>query len=238
MIRMIEKEIEIEFNKGTNLSKKSTRKKIYDRLEKKIVMTPTAPVQDINYRKLQDNAITQTRDRFEQKYYEKLRNDLYLEAVKTYPLLKSGDIVTIFYRDKGKQASVTGKLFNIHLYENVSVDNTVVSFIDMDETQQQLFTPKSVENLRRQYIEKKIIAMEKYKTEAKMKYLREQYLESLEQIFAANEKNGYIYQKQDKEWWTPRFTFLQYLNKYAVKQKAIARKKINQALAELGVTGN
>ncbi|MBR2428202.1 MAG: hypothetical protein IKB16_15820 [Lentisphaeria bacterium] len=234
-IAYINQTIKREFDKGINLSKKSTRKKIFDTLGHQLVMTPANSLQEVNCKKIRNAAIVMMNEEFHGYDAEKLKRELYEEAKRKYKFLREGDIVTVYYRFNGKQTSVTGELHHVELYKKVSVDNTVVSFLDMDDIQQQLFADKSVESLRTRYVKEHFKALEEQHYNKKRKYLSRQYQKLLELACSNNEKCGYIYNDNENQWWSVRFTINRILDDYAGKQQKIMKQRIENALTDLGI---
>ena len=134
-INIIDTTIKQEFDKGVNLSKKSSQKKIFGLLEKKMILTPTEPLQEIDWKKIRKTAVLMMEEEFHGYDEVKIKRELLRKAEAKYKLLKEGDTVTIFYRNNGKLTSITGELHHVELYNNVSVNNTTISFIDMDDVQ-------------------------------------------------------------------------------------------------------
>ena len=235
MLNKIEKTIKRDFDRGINLSKAVNQEKILNQLKKEMVFNPSTSLQEIDFVKLRHLSIRMMQSEFVSYNESKIRQSLYKKAEELYKYFNEGDTVTIHYRFCGKLTSVTGRLHNIKLYENVSVDNTVVSFVDMDETQQKLFVMKSVEMLRDRYVDSHFKEMEQRHHSDQKDFLETQYAKLLEQAFARNEKNGYFYNKKEKQWWSANFAFRHYLNYYSGKQKQIMKKRINDALNDLGL---
>jgi hypothetical protein len=234
-LNMIEKTIKHNFDRGINLSKAANQEKILKLLRKEIVFTPATSLREVDFLKIRQLTIRMMQSEFISYNESKIRQNLYKKAEELYKCFNEGDIVTIHYRFCGKLTSVTGRLHNIKLYENVSVDNTVVSFVDMDETQQKLFVLKSVEMLRDRYVESRFKELEHRHYYDQKDYLETQYAKLLEQAFRQNEKNGYFYNVKVKQWWSANFAFRHYLNYYSGKQKQIMKKRINEALTDLGL---
>ena len=234
-INIIDTTIKQEFDKGVNLSKKSSQKKIFELLEKKMILTPTEPLQEIDWKKIRKTAVLMMEEEFHGYDEVKIKRELLRKAEAKYKHLKEGDTVTIFYRNNGKLTSITGELHHVELYNNVSVNNTTISFIDMDDVQQQLFSPKSVETLRDRFVNSNFKSLEKQHIIAKTDYLRRQYAKLLEIAFRKNEKNGYLYNEAENKWWSARFTIRQSLDAYSAKQKILMKKRIESALTDLGI---
>lgn len=235
MLNAIEKTIKRDYDRGINLSKAGNQEKILKKLKKEMVFNPSVSLQEIDFEKIRQLTIKMMQSEFVSYNESKIRESLYRKAEQLYKCFNEGDIVTIHYRFCGKLTSVTGRLHNIKLYENVSVDNTVVSFVDMDETQQQLFVLKSVELLRDRYVDSHFKELEQRHLSDQKDYLETQYAKLLEQAFTRNEKNGYFYNNKEKQWWSANFAFRHYLNYYSGKQKQIMKKRINDALNDLGL---
>ena len=235
MLNMIEKTIKRDYDRGINLSKADNQERILKKLKREMVFNPSAALQEIDFEKIRQLTIKMMQSEFISYNESKIRESLYRKAEQLYKCFNEGDIVTIHYRFCGKLTSVTGRLHNIKLYENVSVDNTVVSFVDMDETQQQLFVLKSVELLRDRYVDSHFKELELRHLSDQKDYLETQYAKLLEQAFTRNEKNGYFYNSKEKQWWSANFAFRHYLNYSSGKQRQIMKKRINDALNDLGL---
>lgn len=235
MLNMIEKTIKRDYDRGINLSKAENQERILKKLKREMVFNPSATLQEIDFEKIRQLTIKMMQSEFISYNESKIRESLYRKAEQLYKCFNEGDIVTIHYRFCGKLTSVTGRLHNIKLYENVSVDNTVVSFVDMDETQQKLFVLKSVELLRDRYVDSHFKELEQRHLSDQKDYLETQYAKLLEQAFTRNEKNGYFYNSKEKQWWSANFAFRHYLNYYSGKQRQIMKKRINDALNDLGL---
>ena len=235
MLCMIEKTIKRDYESGINLSKADNQEKILKKLKEKMVFNPDASLQEIDFENLRQLTIRMMQSKFGSYNESQIRESLYRKAERTYKCFHEGDIVTIHYRFCGKLTSVTGRLHNIKLYENVSVGNTVISFVDMDETQQKLFVSKSVEMLRDRYVDSHFKEFEQRRFSNQKDYLKAQYAKLLEQAFKKNEKNGYFYNMKAKQWWSANFAYRHYINYYSGKQKQIMKKRINDALTDLGL---
>lgn len=234
-IALIDQTIKEDFDHGINLSRQDNQKRIYKKLGGRMRLKSDAALLVIDYDRIRNTAIMMMEDEF-QKYDAKgIKDKLYSDAAGKYKLMAEGDVVTVFYRSCGKVISVTGKLHHVNLYKDVTVDNTVVSFVDMDDIQQQLFVAKSVELLREKYVNSHFKVWEQHYIAKQKDYLKRQYATLLNQAFEINEKNGYIYNCREKKWWSPQFTIRRYLDTYAGKQKVIMKKRINDALSDLGI---
>lgn len=234
-IALIDQTIKEDFDHGINLSRSDNQKKIYKKLGGRMRLKSDAALLVIDYDRIRNTAIMMMEDEFQKYDAKAIRKKLYDNAAVKYKLMSEGDTVTIFYRSCGKVISATGKLHHINLYKDVTVDNTVISFVDMDDIQQQLFVSKSVEMLREKYVNSHFKAWEMHYIAKQKDYLRRQYAALLNQAFEINEKNGYIYNCREKKWWSPQFTIRRYLDTYAGKQKVIMKKRINDALSDLGI---
>jgi hypothetical protein len=203
-------------------------------LKKVIIFNPAEPLQEIDYEKLRKLSIRMMRKEFISDNEAKMRESLYKKATEVYKSYNEGDIVTIHYRFCGKMTSVTGRLHDIKFPQNVSVGNTVVSFVDMDEMQQQLFVSRTVEQLRDRYVDSHYKELAQKRLSDQRDYLKSQYELLLEQAFKKNEKNGYFYNSKQQQWWSANFAYHHYLNYYRGKQKQVMKKRINDALTDLG----
>jgi hypothetical protein len=235
MLNLIEKTVKRDYDRGINLSKAENQEKILKKLKKEMVLNPASSLQEIDFEKIRQLTIRMMQKEFISYNESKIRESLYKKAEQMYKCFNEGDVVTIHYRFCGKLTSVTGRLHNIKLYENVSVDNTVVSFVDMDEMQQQLFVLRSVELLRDRYVDSHFRELEQRHLSDQKDYLETQYAKLLEQAFKKNEKNGYFYNAKEQQWWSANFAYRHYLNYYSGKQKQIMKKRINDALTDLGI---
>ena len=235
MLNMIEKTIKQDYDRGINLSKAENQEKILKKLKKEMTFNPVESLEEVDIEKLRKLSIRMMQKEFIGYNEFKMRESLYKKAEQIYKCFNEGDIVTIHYRFCGKLTSVTGRLHNIKFPENVSVCNTVVSFVDMDEMQQQLFVSRNVEQLRDRYVDSRYKELAQKRLSDQRDYLESQYALLLERAYKKNEKNGYFYNIKKQQWWSANFAYHHYLNYYSGKQKQIMKKRINDALTDLGI---
>jgi len=167
---------------------------IYDKIGAEMPLTPTEPKVQVDLKKLNAQAYDKTKKKFNADP-EKLKAQFVAEAEEKYPLCELRDKVTVAY----KRGVVTGILYKVNR-NNILVNNTTISFIDMDKMTRSRFDPQFNKDLRDQYVQERC-------NESNLEFVRYQqsiFDDLLATANGENEKNGYIFVKQGEKWVTAK----------------------------------
>ena len=177
-----------------DLTNSAVIQSIYDKIAAEMPLAPEQPLVQVDLKELNAKAFAKAKKKFRTDP-EKLKAKFAAEAEIRYPMAKLRDKVTVDY----KRGSVTGTLSRI-TSSNILVNNTTVSFIDMDKETRSRFDSQFNEDLRTRYVQERL-------NEFKLEFTRYQ-----QKIFEAllvkangeNEQKGYIFVKREMRWMTAK----------------------------------
>ena len=205
-----------------DLSNPAVVQAIYNKVGKEMPLTPTEPLMQVDLKKLNKEARAKALEKFKASPV-KLKNKLTAEAEEKFPLAKIRDKVTVIY----KRGTITGTLYKIGS-NNILVNTTTISFIDMDKLTRGRFDPQYNADLRAQYVQEHL---GDYNQEFN-NYQQKVFESLLAEANGENEKNGYIFLKRREAWKTAQEVTASELTpeierykKMKAKQERIRRKR-------------
>ena len=201
---------------------------IYDRIAAEMPLIPQEPIIQVDLKKLNDEARAKALEKYKTSPV-KLKNKVVAEAKKKYPMDQLRDKVTVVY----KRGSVTGILYRINA-NNILVNNTTISFVDMDNQTRSRFDAQYNQKLQDQYIQERL---NQYSFEFS-RYQQTVFESLLAEANGENEKNGYIFLKRREIWKTAKeiasaelTVEIDRYKKMKAKQERIRRKREARELA-------
>ena len=173
-----------------DLTNEAVIQAIYDRIEAEMPLTPTEPKVQIDMKELNAQAYVRAKKKFKIDP-EKLRAQFVAEADAKYPMCTLRERVTVVY----KRGRVSGTLYRINR-NNILVNSTTISFIDMDKQTRSYFDAQFNKELKEQYVQERLQAS----NQEFVRYQQKVFEELLATANGENEKNGYIFLKRGEKW--------------------------------------
>ena len=212
-----------------DLTNSSIIQSIYDRIGEEMPLVPEEPLIQIDLQALNEKARAITEKKY--KYYtrKEMEEKLRPKAQEKFPMDKLRDRVTVNH----KRGTTSGTLYRITA-NNILVNNTTISFIDMDEETRSRFSKQTNQALQDAYIQERIAAyLAKVST-----YQQNVFNDLLLVANKENEKNGYICLEKTGTWTTAKEIASSALEgkisdykKMKEKQERIQRKREKEAAA-------
>lgn len=212
-----------------DLTNEAVIQSIYDKIGAEMPLKPSEPEVQVDLKKLNAKAYSRTKKKFKADP-EKRKAHFIAEAEAKYPLHKLRDKVTVAF----KRGTITGTLYKIGR-SNILVNNTTISFIDMDRATRSRFDAQLNEALREQYIQECV-------NESNQEFIRYQqsvFEDLLASANSENEKNGYIFMKRGEKWITAKDLAaaelkpeIERYKKYKEKQERARRRREAREKAE------
>lgn len=210
-----------------NMADPTVHNSILAEIGNEMTLKPEAEIVQGDYKKLNAQAEKQTLKKFG-KDLVALEKQYTQEADAMYPMAKLRDRVSFRYRRGPLYMNVSGILYAIKK-NNILVENTTVSFIDMDDQTRSRFDAELNETLRKKYVSDKL---QEYRKEFSV--LQQKIFDHLlKKQISQNEKNGYIYVAKTEQWKTAREIAQQRLNAEAEAYRKYQRIQEKKRLARL-----
>lgn len=205
-----------------DLTNSAVIQSIYDRISAEMPLSPKKPIVQVDLKELNARAYEEAQKKFK-THSGALKEEYAAEAAEKYPMNKLRDKVTVVY----KRGVVTGTLYKINA-SSILVNNTTISFIDMDRQTRSRFDAQFNKDLRARYIQSRC---NEFHLEF-AKYQQSIFEELLTTAKGENEQNGYIYLKRREIWKTAKEIAaaelepeIERYKTYKEKQERIRRKR-------------
>ena len=202
-MKIIDDILQNALNRNLDLTREATITLLDTEISGKMPFTPTAAISNKNISQFATEARKLIRDNATYTAeMTNLRTTSEKEAIEKYPLAKPRSKVK-FQFQKGPYIETVDGIFYGAFERYVQIDGKRIPYVDLPDKERAMFDRKFNAEKRKAYVNQKIQERERQKN----REVQEKFTELLAGQDILNEKNGYIYDRNLKQWITAKDYF-------------------------------
>ena len=174
---------------------------IKEDIAKIIPVTPAKKPDNRTMFKIREDVMPQVEKKYPSSTDE-IRRIAEQEAIQKYPMVKRGDVVTLYYKRGRSYNKVQGHFYGFGIGgKSVRINSGNIPYFDLTPESKALFDKNANAEIRKEYAAKKV---NEYLAE-RLKYFNQLYNAEVTRVRQSNEKLGYIYRRGK---WEPAEIFI------------------------------